>query len=118
MKTINEYVNESLLDDEETLINDTKPIIIHKLKKLSDYIPARDNGIDCYGRKLNIGDIILYHNDVSTYFGIIIKFTGKNQAWCLVSSEGDPDRTCETIYCKKTIKLTEKQFLEITKDIK
>lgn len=118
MKTINEYVNESLLDDEETLINDIKPIIRHKLKKLHGYIPSRDNGIDCYGRKLNVGDMIMYPQSASMYFGVIIKFTEEDHTWCLVSPEGNPDGDCDQVYCEETFKISEKQFLELTKDIK
>lgn len=114
MKTL----HESLLDDEEILINDIKPIIKHKLKKLFTYIPVGD-GIDCYGRKLNVGDMVMYPDAGSSiYFGIIVEFTSKDHAWCFVSPEGDPDGHCDKIYCEDTFKISEKQFLELTKDIK
>jgi hypothetical protein len=112
---------ESILSDVDTgLDNMDKAItsvkIIKKLKKLCNYIPAGD-GVDCYGRKLNIGDIIMYPNAASIYFGIIIEFTDEGH-WCLVASEGDPDGHCDKVYCEETFKITEKQFLELTKDIR
>lgn len=110
-------IYESILDDEEDLVNDIKPIIKRKLKKLFNYMPVGDS-IDCYGRKLNVGDMVMYPNAASIYFGIITGFVDEDHAWAWVSPEGDPDGHCEKMYCEETFKISEKQFLELTKDIK
>ena len=92
--------------------------IAKKLKKLYNYMAPLDHGIDCYGRKLDIGDIVMYDNAATMHFGTIIEFTDSAHDWCSVSPEGDPNGHCDEIYCEETFKITDKQFLELTKDIK
>ena len=97
MKTI----YESILDDEEDLVNDIKPIIKRKLKKLFNYMPVGDS-IDCYGRKLNVGDMVMYPNAASMYFGIITGFADEDHTWAWVSPEGDPNGHCEKMFLHNT----------------
>lgn len=37
MKNLNEYIDESLLDDDEEIVNNNKPIITQLLNKMSSY---------------------------------------------------------------------------------
>ena len=114
---------ESILGDIDNRIDKmdkdiTNVKIVKKLKKLFNYMTPLGNGIDCYGRKLNIGDIVMYVNGATVHFGIITEFVDSDQEWCFVSPEGDPDGHCDKIFCEETFKITDKQFLELTKDIK
>ena len=113
---------ESILSNVDTgLDNMDKAItsvnVIKKLKQLKSMHPVKDK-CDCYGRKLEIGDIIAYFTNLKISFGIIMEF--KKNDWLLVTPTGDynNDKIKHEVFANETFKLTDKQFFELTKDIR
>lgn len=75
MKNFNKYISESLLDDEEDLIKKShKSVIISKISSLYNRMVNTDPYVDTYGRKLEVGDLVIYHEAASMEIGIIERF--------------------------------------------
>lgn len=98
MKILNEYIRESILDDEDIMINASKNNInIDLAKKFASahknvkHVEKKGNNIirrDIYGQELNVGDLVFADGGFITapiQVLVIVEFTklkkGKNDGW-------------------------------------
>ena len=112
MKTLNEYIDESLLDDEDKVMARGHSAAVQGLiKKMKDYkFPKSNNRHDRHGREIHIGDIVLYGNNEVLEAGVVTKFFDDYPHWAEVNgSEGDHKH----IYCDGSLIIPEKLFIKL-----
>ena len=112
MKTLNEYIDESLLDDEEEIVNNNKPIINQLLNKMSSYKFPKSKSIkhDRMGKKIKIGDLVLFGDSGLVCAGIVTEFT-VGERWMKVNT-GTQE---EHVICNDCMVISEKAFIEMFK---
>ena len=117
-------LQESLLDDEDVLMNDTKNAAKNSkalkiLDKLANNDSVRDDGDDAYGRKLNRGDIVIAGSEVGASFYMVHSVNEEENECTLVWNKNDFDqenpRHFETQECDYLIKIDLKILEQIIK---
>ena len=113
MKNLNEYIDESLLDDEdEVMAKGHKAAVTNRIKQLYNRQFDGDPYVDTYGRKLEIGDIVIFYQAASMEIGIISKFD-KDGDLAFINT-GDKD--LRSFMCMELMKIpNDKIFLELIK---
>jgi hypothetical protein len=113
MKTLNEYIDESLLDDEEVVMaRGHKSAVTNRIKQLHNRQFDGDPYVDTYGRKLEIGDIVIFHYAASMEIGIISKFDREGDLAFINAG----DRDLRSFMCMELMKIpNDKVFLELIK---
>ena len=112
MKVLNEYIKESLLDDEEAVMSRGYKAAVQGLfKKMRDYkFPKSNNRHDRIGREIHIGDIVIYSNNDVLEAGVVTAFVDSAPHWIkLNGSEGDSKHA----YCDGCLKVSEKTFIKL-----
>ena len=112
MKKLNEYIDESLLDDEDKVMSRGHSAAVQGLfKKMKDYkFPKSNNRHDRLGREIHIGDIILYSNNEVVEAGVVTNFVDNIPHWVKINgSEGDRKHA----YCDGCIIIPEKLFIKL-----
>ena len=110
MKTLNEYIDESLLDDEEEIVNNNKPIINQLLNKMSSYKFPKSKSIkhDRMGKKIKIGDLVLFGDSGLVCAGIV---SALGELWMKVNTGTQEEHVC----CNDCMVISEKAFIEMFK---
>lgn len=112
MKNLNEYIDESLLDDEEEIVNSNKPIVNQLLNKMSSYkFPmSKSKKYDRMGKEIKIGDLVLFADTGLVCAGIVTEFIVEGR-WMKVS---DGERI-DNVLCNDCMVISEKAFVEMFK---
>ena len=112
MKKLNEYIDESLLDDEDKVMSiGHSAAIKNKVKQLYNRANKLDPYVDTYGRKLEEGDLVIFYQAASSDIGIITNFIDED--WAYVNCGGNEKIR---IYCNEVMKIpSDKAFLELIK---
>lgn len=115
MEDLKEYIVESLLDDPGSLVKKLdNNLYLKKIKQLIDNVSNMDDfGYDFFGRKINVGDCVLYCNSDHEYIMEIvsnIKKSSNDIYWLTINGQEVPSWEVILIPTNKL-----KNFYEIIK---